>query len=73
MAKIHLIISADPVENGFDRTALCGLTISKAEAVPLTEMEAPASSILFCRECFGRNYFYAISGGQERRDLEHGA
>ncbi len=70
MAKIHLIISSDPVENGFDRTALCGVTVPKAEAVALTEMAEPASSILFCKDCFGRNYFYAISTGQERRDLE---
>lgn len=71
MAKIHLIISADPVPNGFDQVALCGDTIPKASAIPLTELDSPTSSILFCKECFGKKaYFYAISTGQDARDLE---
>jgi hypothetical protein len=70
MAKIHMIISADPLPNGSDMTAICGETITKANAVPLTQMEEPRSTILFCRECFGRNYFYAITSGQTAHDLE---
>lgn len=72
MAKIHLIISADPVPNGFDRQAMCGETIPQASAVPLTELDTPTSSILFCRDCFGKKaYFYAISTGQDANDLEN--
>jgi len=76
MAKIHLIISADPVSNGEDRQAICGETVPKASAIPLTEFYEPSSTILFCKSCFmvltltGRKYYYAISSGQEARDIE---
>jgi hypothetical protein len=70
MSKIHLIISADPVPDGQTLNAICGVSVSNAKAVPLGEMEEPASCILFCKDCFGRNYFYAITTAQQAKDLE---
>lgn len=71
MAKIHLLISLDPIDGGKDLEAICGEMVTQAQAIPLTEFDREqTSTIVFCRHCFGRQYFYAISTGQEARDLE---
>jgi hypothetical protein len=67
--RIHLLICIDPIRNGDDVEAICGEVIPKAHAVPLTDFsEVQRSTIQFCKKCFGRQYFYAVSTGQEAHD-----
>jgi hypothetical protein len=70
VSKIHLIISADPVPDGQTLEAICGVQVPNSHAVPLHAMEEPASTILFCKACFCRNYFYAITTAQQAKELE---
>ena len=69
--KIHLLISSEPVAGGTQLESICGETISNAQAIPLADLDKDqASTILFCKRCFGRQYFYAISSAQEALDIE---
>jgi len=70
--KVHLIISIDPIPNGKDLEAICGEVVPKAQAIPLSEFpdHPQRSTVAFCKKCFGRQYFYAITGGQEAHDAE---
>ncbi len=71
MAKIHLLVSTEPIENGQAREAVCGEVIPNAQAVPLADFqEQQRSTIMFCSKCFSRNYMYAIATGQDSKDLE---
>jgi hypothetical protein len=74
MAKIHLFISASPIQGGTELESICGEKITNAQAIPLNELVTEqASTILFCKHCFGRQYFYAISSAQEAMDMERTA
>lgn len=70
MAKIHLFISLDPLPGGKDLEAVCGVTVKGATAIPLREFPESAVTIAFCKACFARKYFWAITSGQESRDME---
>jgi len=74
MAKIHLLISADPVQGGNELESICGEKVPNAQAIPLTELDREqTSTIIFCKRCFGRQYFYAISSAQEAMHMERTA
>lgn len=75
MTKLHMIISLDPVPSGGELTAFCGAVIPNATAVPISEMAETeqAATIMFCKACFGKRYFYAVTSGQEAKDLEGAA
>jgi len=69
--KIHLLISAEPVQGGGMLESICGEEIQNAKAVPLADLDQEfTSTILFCKACFGRKYFYAIGSAQEALDIE---
>ena len=52
VAKIHMVLSAEPVESGSTLEAFCGEKIPNAQAIPLGEFQMEqSSSVLFCRKC----------------------
>jgi hypothetical protein len=74
MAKIHLLICSSPISGGSELEAVCGEKVPNAQAIPLADLDKEQSStILFCKRCFGRQYFYAISSAQEAMDVERTA
>ena len=77
MAKIHLVIAVEPIESGTTVVSLCGEKVPQAEAVPLTEVEVVPrghselrATFGFCKECFGKQYFYAVTSGQDSEDMK---
>lgn len=68
--KIHLLITVEPLKDGEELIALCGEKLPQAHAVPLVDMgeSVKRSTITFCKLCFGRQYFYAVSSGQTALD-----
>ena len=74
MSKIHLLIAYEPPPKGSTLTAICGEEIPQAEACALADLNdlESRSTLLFCTKCFGKRYFYAIAGGQQKKDMEDG-
>lgn len=70
MARIHMLITSEPVQKGETVTAQCGAVVKNANVLPLPN--PPAESILFCRKCFGQFYLCAVTEGQNVIDLESG-
>lgn len=72
MARIHLVVSPTPPEEGAQLKAMCGAEINNASAVALPDFE-PENTVVFCKQCFNRKYWYAVAEAQDVIDLQAGA
>jgi hypothetical protein len=74
MAKLHIAISATPIQFNTGVEAFCGEVVPYAQPIPTDDLfEAPPSTILFCKKCFSEwkmpaqetRYLVVIMAGQE--------
>jgi hypothetical protein len=71
MDRIHLIISAAEPKEGQPVRTQCGATVQQPKIVPLPDF-SPQNSVLFCRDCFNKRYWWAVTEAQNAIDIEIG-